>query len=79
MLLVATRLGTRVYNPKQLAGLVSVVFTEEEMGTALDAVRNALSTFQAQRGGQIDKIVKGREFTDVLLDATFPQAGTSAP
>jgi AIPR protein len=79
MLLVATRLGARVYNPQQLTGLVGIEFTEEEMATALDAVRNALDAFQQEHSGPIDKIVKGRDFTDALLGATFPQAESESP
>lgn len=41
MLLVARRLGARVYNPKQLAGLVGTAFTEDEMMQALQRVRGA--------------------------------------
>ncbi len=76
MLLVAKRLGARVYNPEQLTALVGTEFSEDELVVALDAVRDALADFQSAHGGQVDKIVKGRDFTDALLEKAFP---TSTP
>jgi hypothetical protein len=74
MLLVAKRYGGRVYNAKQLEDLVGTEFTEDDMMEALEAVRSALDTFQDQHGGQLDKIVKGRDFTESLLVESFPAA-----
>jgi hypothetical protein len=75
MLLVARRLGARVYNAKQLAALVGTEFTEDDMMSALQGVREALADFQK---GQVDKIVKGRDFTDALLGKEFPPAEEAA-
>ena len=72
MIVVARRLGARVYNPQQVLGMVDQRFSEKEIKAALDAVRKALITFQQTIPGQVDKIVKGREFTDALLAAVFP-------
>ena len=45
---------------------------------ALDQVRAALDAFQAEHGGQVDKIVKGGEFTDALFAEVFPPAPLEA-
>lgn len=72
MLLVATEYGGRIYNPKQLKDEVGTDFSEDQMSEALEEVREALAGFQEEHGGQVDKIVKGRDFTEAVLAKAFP-------
>jgi len=75
MLLVATRFDGRVYNSGQLADLCGAAFSEDEMMDTLERVRGALTKFQETNGGQIDRIVKNKDFTEALLADEFPDTG----
>lgn len=72
MLLVAKEFGSRVYNPSQLKDLVGTVFTEDKMMEALEQVREVLGKYQEDHGGEVDRIVKGRSFTEAVLERAFP-------
>jgi hypothetical protein len=75
MLLVATRFGGRVYNPRQLGDLTGAEFSDREMMDAVERVRVALTKFQDANGGQIDRIVKNKDFTEALLADAFLDHG----
>jgi hypothetical protein len=78
MLLVAHAHGDRVYSPSQLTDLVGTEFDAAAMVAALAAVRDALADFQqTHAGASIDQIAKGRDFTEFLLDRTFPRDSSS--
>ena len=74
MLLVARRVGNPVHHTKHLAPVIDTKFTEDDMMSALECVRTALADFQEASEGQMDKIAKGRDFTDALLRKEFPPA-----
>ncbi len=72
MLVVAKAMGKRVYNSSQLKDVVGSEITEDAVLDALASVRAAFTKFQAERGGQLDKIAKGSAFTEALLKGEFP-------
>jgi hypothetical protein len=78
MLLVARAHGEKVYNPSQLTHIRETTFDDKTMSEALAILRSNIERFKQERGGTIDKIVKGREFTDFLLDAVFPTEAADA-
>ena len=76
MVVVARRLGERVYDPKQLADTVGDPPNPTEIADALSTILEALKGYVGEGdAGSIDRAVKGRQFTEHLLDIVFPDPG----
>ncbi|HSS42873.1 MAG TPA: AIPR family protein [Solirubrobacterales bacterium] len=78
MVAVARRYGGRVYNPRQLEGLIGEVPNEKEIASALRAVLDALEEYIKSPGRTLDKAVKSQAFTDFLLESVFPSDSETA-
>lgn len=69
---VAQALGHRVFNPSQVAPLASTEFTDDDFGSALEKLRDAVAAYQAQTGLALDRVAKSSDFVKFLLDRHFP-------
>lgn len=72
MLLVARAHGKPVRKASEIAGMKGREFSTGEMSAALADVRGALAEYQEGRKESMEKIVKGREFTEYLLRKVIP-------
>ena len=79
MIAAARLLGDRVHNPAQLRTIVAAgtPIAESNFDTCLALLRESFSARVASTGDGPDKIAKGSEFVDFLLERALPTTGGS--
>jgi hypothetical protein len=74
MVAAARLVGGKVWSPKQLQAIADqeTSITDADLAECLDLVRASFAAFQAEKGYSADKIAKGPDFVEFLLQRTVP-------